>query len=371
MHEDEITPEEPQNPEAPENQLAILTGFTPVPRQRDRSDGWKPEVPRAFIEALADTGSVRAACRVIGRTDIGAYQLRRHPEGAEFAAAWDAALEHGIRRLEDALMERALNGVEVPVFAWGELVGKRTVYNDRLGMFMLRNRLPGRYCTEGARGLNAIGKMDLERAKKEWQAERDREEQEAEQAAIDQLPPRDGTPFLMRLQHRASEERLALGLGDQPLDDRPIDMKRRPQFLKAPRFPGIVDPRQHKIILRQAGADDPRKIRCRKRPNRHLRPARDRAGIIEHSTLDGPIGAAEGNRSDEVEIRARLNQRQEHARRGGIGDDLLDLRHGEIAARPFDFARFEIDDPIPDARFGAAKILCGELIPQSWDIVVN
>ena len=131
------TPEQP--PEQP-SPARDLIAFTPVPREKDRSNGWKPEVQRAFIEALADTGSVKAACRAVGRADHGAYRLRRHPEGAEFAAAWDAALDHGIRRIEDVAMDRALNGVD---------------------------------------------KMELERARKEWQAERDREEDEARAGATD------------------------------------------------------------------------------------------------------------------------------------------------------------------------------------------
>jgi len=178
------TPEQP--PEQP-SPARDLIAFTPVPREKDRSNGWKPEVQRAFIEALADTGSVKAACRAVGRADHGAYRLRRHPEGAEFAAAWDAALDHGIRRIEDVAMDRALNGVDVPVYSYGKLVGMRTVYNDRLLMFMLRNRASERFNAGSlrARGPNAIDKMELERARKEWQAERDREEDEARAGATD------------------------------------------------------------------------------------------------------------------------------------------------------------------------------------------
>jgi hypothetical protein len=42
-------------------------------------------------------------------------------------------------------------------------------------------------------------------------------------AAVDQLPPGHGAGFVIGLQHRAPEERLALGLSDQPLDDREFD----------------------------------------------------------------------------------------------------------------------------------------------------
>ncbi len=37
------------------------------------------------------------------------------------------------------MLERAIHGVEVPVYSYGKLVGKRRVYNDRTALFMLRN----------------------------------------------------------------------------------------------------------------------------------------------------------------------------------------------------------------------------------------
>lgn len=76
-------------PAAPKTLPAqVIPDFAPVPRQADRSNGWKPEVQRAFIEALAETGSVRSACRRVGRADHGAYLLRRHPEAEQFRRAW-------------------------------------------------------------------------------------------------------------------------------------------------------------------------------------------------------------------------------------------------------------------------------------------
>ena len=156
-----------------------IASFTPVPRKVDRSNGWKPEVQRAFIEALADTGSVASACKQVRRSTVGAYYLRRQPGAEEFAAAWTAAVDLGMQRVEDVAMDRALNGVEVPVYSYGELVGSRTVYNDRLLMFMLRNRAPERFTEGRAKALNAVGKMEMERLKKQWRAEC-RKEWEAE-----------------------------------------------------------------------------------------------------------------------------------------------------------------------------------------------
>ncbi len=158
--------------------LTTLPAFTPVPRLRDRSNGWKPHVQQAFIEALADTGSVAAACRKVNRSTHGAYHLRRQPGAEEFAAAWEAALDFGMKRVEDVAMDRALNGVEVPVYSYGQLVGTRISYNDRLLMFMLRNRAPERFGEGRAKGMNAVGKMEMERLKKQW-----RKEWEDEQAA--------------------------------------------------------------------------------------------------------------------------------------------------------------------------------------------
>ena len=79
----------------------VLPQFAPVPRAKDRSNGWRPEVQRAFIEALAETGSVKSASRRVNRAEAGAYLLRRHPEAAEFRKAWDIALDIGMRRIED------------------------------------------------------------------------------------------------------------------------------------------------------------------------------------------------------------------------------------------------------------------------------
>ncbi|MBX7496310.1 hypothetical protein K3172_10635 [Qipengyuania sp. 6B39] len=157
---------------------ATLSSFTPVPRRKERSNGWKPEVQRAFIEALADTGSVAAACRMVRRSTHGAYHLRRQPGAEEFAAAWQAALDLGMQRIEDVAMDRALNGVEQPVYSYGKLVGTRMVHNDRLLMFMLRNRAPERFAEGRSGPLGAIGQMQLERYKKQW-----RKEWEAERAA--------------------------------------------------------------------------------------------------------------------------------------------------------------------------------------------
>lgn len=145
--------------------------FAPVPQRSPRHDGWTPKRQRDFIEALADSGSVTSACRAVGLTTNGAYRLRRKPGAETFSAAWDAALDAGVRRMEDVAMDRALNGVEHPVWHYGKRVGTRTSHNDRLLMFVLRNRAAERFGgSTGANGNLNAGRVNA--LKREWEAEK-------------------------------------------------------------------------------------------------------------------------------------------------------------------------------------------------------
>ena len=145
--------------------------FDPVPRRARRHDGWTIARQRGFIEALADTGSVAAAAKAVNMSAEGAYALRRAPGADSFRAAWRAALDLGVQRIEDVAMDRALNGVEQPVYSYGKLVGSRTAYNDRLLMFMLRNRAPERFAEGRPKRLNALDRQAMTRLKKEWHKE--------------------------------------------------------------------------------------------------------------------------------------------------------------------------------------------------------
>lgn len=156
--------------------------FTPVPRKCKRYDGWTPERQRAFVDALSDTGSVKAACAAVNMSAVGAYYLRRQPGAEAFASAWDAALQHRMEILRDAVMERAIHGVEVPVYSYGKLVGTRRIFNDRTATFMLRN-YDGRM-REGASGvplhLRRVVDAEIARARAEWEAAQAAEDAAAE-----------------------------------------------------------------------------------------------------------------------------------------------------------------------------------------------
>ncbi|MEL7189673.1 MAG: hypothetical protein AAGK17_09005 [Pseudomonadota bacterium] len=160
--------------------------FTPVPRKGARHDGWTPERQIGFIEALAETGSVQSAAKAVNMSQRGAYHLRRQPGAEDFRKAWQKALDLGVERIEDVAMERALHGVEEPLYSYGKLIGTRKKYNDRLLMFMLRNRAPERFAAgkSNLKGLNAIGKMEKRRLKKKWRKEWEKEQATTSPAEI-------------------------------------------------------------------------------------------------------------------------------------------------------------------------------------------
>jgi hypothetical protein len=63
--------------------------WVPVLKKR-RKDGWSPDKQRAFIEALADCGSVVTAAQRVDMSESSAYRPRRSPGAEAFDRAWSA-----------------------------------------------------------------------------------------------------------------------------------------------------------------------------------------------------------------------------------------------------------------------------------------
>jgi hypothetical protein len=124
-----------------------LFPFTPVPL-RARHDGWTVERQIAFVEKLADCGSISAACKHVGMSRESVRKLRRRPGGRAFRDACDAALDCSFADLEETALERAKNGVSRPVFYKGEQVGEWRHFDERLTMFLLRFRRRHRFGPE-------------------------------------------------------------------------------------------------------------------------------------------------------------------------------------------------------------------------------
>ncbi|HET6524761.1 hypothetical protein [Sphingopyxis sp.] len=126
--------------------------WVPVLKKR-RKDGWSPDKQRAFIEALADSGSVVTAAQRVGMSESSAYRLRRSPGAEAFDRAWGAAIDAASKKLLDAAFERALVGTDEPVFDRdGNRVGRRLRQSDRLLMFLLRAYGPDCFRDAAARG---------------------------------------------------------------------------------------------------------------------------------------------------------------------------------------------------------------------------
>ena len=117
------------------------TPITPAPNfPITRHDGWNPQRQADFLRELAATHSVSAAARKVGMSRQSAYGLRARLKGEPFDRAWTAALLCRFDELAEAAMERALNGVEVPHFHKGELVGTSRKFDERLTVALLAMR---------------------------------------------------------------------------------------------------------------------------------------------------------------------------------------------------------------------------------------
>jgi hypothetical protein len=93
-----------------------------------------------FLRCLAGTHNVAEAARMVGMSRQSAYRLRARLKGEPFDIAWEAAFQHGYDTLAQAALERALHGVEVPVYHKGEQVGSYRRFDERLTCFLLTQR---------------------------------------------------------------------------------------------------------------------------------------------------------------------------------------------------------------------------------------
>lgn len=109
------------------------------PALRHQHNGWTPERQQRFLQHLALHASVAGAARHAGMSRQSAYWLRRQPVGAQFGAAWDAALADRDRVIDDMAMDRLLDGEEEVIERDGEIIAVRRRPADvRLLLFHLK-----------------------------------------------------------------------------------------------------------------------------------------------------------------------------------------------------------------------------------------
>ena len=122
-----------------------LLSFTPVPHKLLRKNSLTPERQRQFIAALAASGIVTHAARVVGASLEAFYALRNRAGAEGFCAAWDEAIDRALVRVEAGAVGRAIDGVEKPIVSGGKLLGWYRVHNEALVTFLLRQRRGDRY----------------------------------------------------------------------------------------------------------------------------------------------------------------------------------------------------------------------------------
>ena len=132
-----------------------LLGFAPYLHPAPRRNSITPDKQRAVMAELAASGIVTQAARSIGVSLEALYKLRRLHGAEGFAAAWEAALDSGVARLEDCALSLALEGEEVPIVSAGAILGWRRKRNPGLIQFLLRQRRSDRF----AAGLRHNGEM--------------------------------------------------------------------------------------------------------------------------------------------------------------------------------------------------------------------
>ena len=156
--------------EAPDEGDPLL-GFAPYVHKAPRRNSITPARQRAFIAELAACGIVTQAARAIGASLEALYKLRGLPGAEGFAAAWEAAIDRGMARLEDCALERAILGEERVVVRGGEVVATWRRHDTALLIFLLRQRRAGRY--GAALNVSGLGPGDpvYDALRAQWDAE--------------------------------------------------------------------------------------------------------------------------------------------------------------------------------------------------------
>jgi hypothetical protein len=112
--------------------------ITPPPSAEPNGPRWTNRKMVEFLRALATTHSVTDAAKSVGMSRQSAYKQRSRLKGKAFDIAWDQAFTQSYCNLPYAALERALNGIEVPHYYKGELIGTSRRYDERLTVALLK-----------------------------------------------------------------------------------------------------------------------------------------------------------------------------------------------------------------------------------------
>lgn len=115
---------------------------------RLRHDGFTPAKRKAFLKTLSETGCVRDACRVAGISSTSAYRMRA--KLPDFAAQWDSARAMAASEIETLAWQRAVEGIEQPVYAYGKFSHMERKRSGAIFRMILMASNPEKYGRMGA-----------------------------------------------------------------------------------------------------------------------------------------------------------------------------------------------------------------------------
>lgn len=107
-----------------------------------RPPDW-PIWANGFLERVRKGFTTTEAAKSVGQHRSTPHALKVR-DGA-FAEAWADAEESVTDQLEQALLDRAINGWEEPVYQGGMMVGTKLKFDNVLGWNMLKTRRPNPY----------------------------------------------------------------------------------------------------------------------------------------------------------------------------------------------------------------------------------
>lgn len=123
---------------------------------RQRHDGFTTKKRRRFLVQVAKSGCIRDGCRAAGVSKTTIERWRR--KDPEFASRLAAALDRAAAVIEVLAWQRAVTGIEEPVFAYGKQVGMRIKRSDAIFRMLMIASDPAKYGRMGKVAQQAQGK---------------------------------------------------------------------------------------------------------------------------------------------------------------------------------------------------------------------
>ncbi|MFN3625989.1 MAG: hypothetical protein ACK4TP_18290, partial [Hyphomicrobium sp.] len=128
---------------------------------RARLKQWTPRAERRFLEALAATCNVKAACAEVGLTQASAYAHRKR--WPAFADKWDQVIDDSMWRIEAALLEAGGNPLSAADDAPIDVPIREMSAAEALYMLEMHKRRVGDEGRTAGRSAGPAGPADYEK----------------------------------------------------------------------------------------------------------------------------------------------------------------------------------------------------------------